>query len=220
MLKALVLKELRELAPIAAIALAVYAFLVANRTGVEFIFWTSGNSNDIPFVSDGFTEPFILVSLAFGLALAMKQTLGESWRATWLWLLFRPVSRGEMIMVKLATGLSLYLVCSALPIVWYSCWAALPAKHASPFYWSMTVETWEAWFITGTLYLAAFWCGLWPARSLGPRWMPFVGTGIMIFAGCGLLSLISSTAVWLIPVAFAGLIASNILFVTRTRDFS
>ena len=222
MLKALALKELRELAPIAAIALCAYAAVVARAAGVEFFlfnFFPHGY-NEIPFVTDGFTGQMVLISVCFAVALAIKQTVGESWRATWQWLLHRPLSRAEIVVVKLAAGLGIYLLCGALPIVWYACWAAMPGTHPSPFSWSMTAETCEAWLIAGTLYLAAFWCGLWPARSVGPRWAPVIGTGAALSFGYAVLSPVTVVGVWLMPCVLGALIVSNILSVICTRDFS
>jgi hypothetical protein len=117
-------------------------------------------------------------------------------------------------------GLGTYLTCAALPIVWYSCWAAMPGTHASPFFWSMTVEAWESWFLIGVVYLAAVWCGLWPVRSLGPRWAPFVGTGAAVVFGYAALSPVTALGVWIMPCLLGALIVSNILSVIYTRDFS
>lgn len=220
MLKALVLKELREVAPIAGLALCAYTVIVARATGLELVFWPREYTATVPFVSDGFTEQITFISACLAVALAAKQTLGESWRSTWLWLLHRPLDRRRILTVKLATGAVVYLVCGALSIIWYSCWAALPRTHPSPFYWSMTAGAWDAWWLTGALYLAAFWCGLWPARSLGPRWMPLVATGAAVMFGAALLGPITQVAVWLLPLLLGCLLVSNIFVVGRTRDFS
>jgi hypothetical protein len=220
MLKALALKELRELAPIAGLALCVYALVVARATGVEFVFWPPNyNQGEIPFVTDGFTEKVLLVSACLAVALAVRQTSGESRRSTWHWLLHRPIGRKQIMLVKLATGAGIYVVCSASPIVYYSCWAAMPRTHSSPFFWSMTVASWEAWGLSATLYFASFWCGLWPARSLGPRWAPLVGMAAASMFGYALLSPKAAAGIWLLPVLLIGLATSNIFYVCRTRDF-
>ena len=222
MLKALALKELRELAPIAGPALCVYALIVARATGVEFFFFQfwPRSYNEVPFVTDGFINQIVLVSICLAVALAIRQTIGESRRATWHWLLHRPIARERVMLVKLATGTALYLVCGALPILWYACWAAMPRKHPSPFYWSMTAEAWESWALAASLYFAAFLCGLWPARSFGPRWAPLVGMAAAVMFGYATLSPVSTAAVWILPLALIGLAASSIFYISRTRDFS
>lgn len=223
MWKALVFKELRELAPIAALALCAYAVIVARLIGVDILFFwptTRSYGGDVPFVSDGFTAQWILISVCFAVALAIKQTLGESGRGTWLWLLHRPISRTQIVVAKLLMGTAVYLVCGALPILWYSCWAAMPRTHPSPFFWSMTVETWISLALTGTLYLAAFWCGLWPARSLGPRWMPLVAMGVGVLLGYELLSPITAVGAGIWALLLSALAVLNILPITHSRDFS
>lgn len=222
MLKALALKELRELAPIAGLALCAYALIVARSTGVEFFFFQfwPRSYNEVPFVTDGFTEMVVLVSACLAVAMAVRQTIGESRRSTWHWLLHRPLARKRIIFVKLAAGVAVYLVCGSLPILWYAGWAAIPRTHPSPFYWSMTADTWEAWALSLSLYFAAFLCGLWPARSVGPRWAPVVGVAAAIIFGYAMLSPISTAAVWILPLVLIGLATSNIFYICRTRDFS
>ena len=222
MLKALALKELRELAPIAGLALGAYALIVARATGLEFFFFQfwPRSYNEVPFVTDGFTEIFVLVSACLAVALAVRQTIGESRRATWHWLLHRPLARKQIMLVKLATGAALHLICGALPILCFAGWAALPRTHPSPFYWSMTAEAWEAWALAASLYFAAFMCGLWPARALGPRWAPVVGMAAAVMFGYAMLSPISTAAVWTLPLVLISLAASSIFYISRTRDFS
>jgi hypothetical protein len=222
MLKALALKELRELAPIAGLALCVYALIVARATGVELFFfqWWPRAYNEVPFVTDSFADMIVLVSACLAVALAVRQTIGESRRSTWHWLLHRPLTRKQIIFVKLAAGVAVYLVCGALPILWYAGWAASPRTHPSPFYWSMTAETCEAWALSLSLYFAAFLCGLWPAHTVGPRWAPVVGMGAAIMFGYMTLSPISTAAIWVLPLVLIGLTVSSIFYISRIRDFS
>ena len=223
MWKALVLKELRELAPIAALALCAYAVIVARLIDINILFfWPHGRSygGDIPFVDDGFIGQFTLISACFAVGLAITQTLGESWRGTWLWLLYRPISRSRVIWLKLATGACVYLVASAVPIIWYACWASLPRTHPSPFFWSMTIDAWMVWALTATLYLATFWCGLWPARSIGPRWMPLLAMGIGTVLAYEFLGPMTLAGVGLSALALSGLAIWILFTVSHTRDYS
>jgi hypothetical protein len=222
MLKALVLKELRELAPIVAIALAVYACIVAQSVGLELAFWPIRPSAGIPFVTDDFTYQITCVSICLAIALGMRQTVSESVRGTWVWLLHRPASATRLLTIKLIVGGITYLVCSASPIAFYACWAAMPGTHASPFSWAMTADAWQSLISAGVLYLASFMCGLWPVRWFGPRLLPLAGIGALVmFCWVAFSSVVSwSGFVWVVPVLLGPLLLTNIFAITRMRDFS
>ena len=51
--------------------------------------------------------------------------------------------------------------CSAAwsPILSYAAWAAMPGKHASPFFWWMTADAWKAWGVIAS----STWPPFWPA---------------------------------------------------------
>ena len=165
MLKAMVFKELRETVGIAAIALLAYFIGIMNLLNYRFV-PTLGflymRPAGIPFYQDEFVQWFSFVSVGFAIALGLKQTLGESWRGTWLLLLHRPLDRRNIIAVKLAVGAGMYLFFSAVPILVYALWAATPGTHPSPFRWWMTLPGWMAWLIITLCYFGAFslGCGL------------------------------------------------------------
>ena len=226
----LILKELRETIWIAAIAVAVYLYCAVTVTGINMVAWGYiGTRGIIPFVQCGFVASSGFVSACLAIALGLRQTYGESVFGTYPFLLHRPVSRPRLIGSKLLVGLALYLVCSALPILLYACWAATPGTHASPFEWSMTVPCWNAWISITILYLAAFLSGVRPARWRASRLLPLAGLGGLIV----LLVLppwwslrLPGLPGWSIQVAVLGfivlldvLLVLNILFVARTRDF-
>jgi hypothetical protein len=211
------IKELRETRGIALLALAAYAYLVAAAVNPRmplggFAYW-----GRIPFIDDPFVAYFIFISAMLALALGLKQTFGESIRDTYVFLLHRPARRGALIGMKLLVGLVVYLLCAALPILVYSLWAARPGNHASPFYWWLTVMTWEIWFSLSLVYLAAFLSGLRPARWYGSRFLPIAAAALVIVL-VELLVGNSPGRFGIYLVADAWLIGS-ILFVARTRDF-
>jgi hypothetical protein len=220
MLKALLRKELRETAGINAIALAFYFHLTVKAMHHDLLPWfLSGNADyhGIPFVSGSYLSSFVWVSAGFAIALGFRQSLGESLRGTWTFLLHRPISRTRLIGVKLLAGAAVYLACAAAAVLAYAWWAATPGTHASPFEWSMTVPTWKVWITMPLLYLGAFASGIRPARWAGSRLLPLAATGV--FA-----ALIPELPCW--PVFGLGSIAllsvvlvGNILFVVRMRDF-
>ena len=161
MFRAMAMKELRETRGIALIALAVYGLLVvgaitpAVSRGFIFAMFSSYQPDGAtPFISDGFVMKFYWISAAIAIALGMRQTIGESVRGTYPFLLHRPAGLRLLIGMKLLVGTAVYLLCALLPLVTYCLWAATPGTHASPFEWSMTLPSWVGWFAMITLYSA------------------------------------------------------------------
>ena len=222
MWKAIALKELRELAPLAGVALVAYGGIVAHALGVDLALWPAARPQPIPFVTDAFVMQTTLVACCLAFGLALKQTLAESTHGTWLWLLHRPVPRSQIVAAKLATGGLVYLTCAGLPIVFYACWAAWPGTHASPFYWSMTESAWLAWAIVGVLYLATFLSALRPGHWIGTRLLPLLGTFTLaalydLFQWRG--SWLAVAAFWLLLILLGAAVATCVQFVARVRDF-
>ena len=190
MLRALMLKELRETAWIALVALLAHLAFVANCAGYAVLpFWASEEpSRKFPFSTAASLLSFCFVSVALAVALGLRQTVAESRRGTWLFLLHRPVSLWRVLAAKLAVGGGLYLVCGLIAILSYAAWAAMPGKHASPFLWWMTATAWKAWGVIAIVYLAAFLAGIRPARWFGTRLLPLAAGGVLaillVFALC------------------------------------
>ena len=187
MYRALALKELRELWWAGAIAMAILAHHVFDAIGLSFDLETlrvyvMHDRRHIPFLSSDTRGMVVLTAAALALALGFWQTLGESVRGTWPFLLHRPMARRSMVLTKLATGMGLLLVSTGVPIVFYAMWAATPGTHASPFEWWMTVETWRGWFLSTAVYLAAFLCGIREARWYGSRLWPLVPVLLLALA--------------------------------------
>ncbi|MFH1923142.1 MAG: hypothetical protein ABIP48_25040 [Planctomycetota bacterium] len=233
MLKTLALKELRETAGIAVVALAVYFYIVASAMNVNLQraismlpglgrltrYWMlyPGQEYAIPFVGGGFQSNFTFISVCLAIALGFRQSVGESVRGTYPFLLHRPMGRQRLLGTKLAVGAVVCLVCSAVPVLVYAWWAATPGTHASPFEWSMTVPTWKVWISVPILYLGAFLSGIRSARWKGTRLVPLAATGVLAmtiphlpwWSICGL------GAVVLVDV----LLVYSIFFAARTRDY-
>lgn len=220
MLKTLVLKELRETAWLALVAFAAQMVFVAGCCGYPIVpLFRVTRPGQVPFLTDGFVNIFTFISVALAIVLGLRQTVVESHRGTWLFLLHRPISLRRILAVKLAVGLAVYLLCGALVIVIYGAWASLSGRHASPFYWWMTADAWAVWFAIATVYLGAFLAGLRPARWFGTRLLPLAGSGIfavIVGAAC-------YYGAWLgvLPALFtAACLIGLTLFTARTRDFS
>jgi hypothetical protein len=220
-MKALAIKELREVFGITAAALAGYLALVVNLMGAKVFDWIPGipsGTQEVPFIGAGFTMFFTFVSVAFAVALGFRQSAWELARGTYLLLLHRPISRDRIFLTKLAVGLGVLLLGASLPIVLYAWWAAVPGNHPSPFDWSMTGQAWRTTFLIPLLYLGAFLSGLRPARWFGTRLLPLVATAMLLL----LLDELPSWWSLSFPLAVVlyGLLAANIFFVARTRDYA
>jgi hypothetical protein len=220
-MRALALKELREVFGIAAAALAGYLALVVNLMGAKVFDWVPGmgaGTDEVPFTNTGFLAFFTFVSVLFALALGFRQSAWEAARGTFLFLLHRPLARNGIFLNKLATGAGVLLLCASLPIVLYAGWAAMPGHHPSPFDWSMTGTAWRLTFLWPLLYLGAFLSGLRPGRWFGTRLLP-------LFAAAAVVVLVNMLPWWwplgfpLSVVAYGFLVAS-ICFVARVRDYA
>jgi hypothetical protein len=225
MLTALARKEMREILPLVAVAMVAELCLAGTamgmHLGLDLFFYQSYQA--IPFVSDQATigRRFFYVAGVMACAVGLWQTLMESSRGTFQFLLHRPFERNAIFGTKLAVGMICVLAVSATPILCYALWAATPGNHASPFQWSMTGWAWRLWAQMPLLYSGAFLSGLRPARWFGSRCLPLASAVALILVG-------EAFAVWIVgpvPIFAASLAAVAIyivaiLHVGRTRDFS
>jgi hypothetical protein len=218
----MVVKEWRETRGIALAALAAYAYLVASRIHPRLPLGAGEQQYlVVPFVQDVFVVFFGSIAVLMAVALGLRQTLGESLRGTYPFLLHRPASRRWLLGVKLLVGLGLYAVLGAAAIVAYGLWAATPGTHASPFLWSMTVPTWSFLFFATLVYLSAFLTGLRPGRWYRSRLLPFLAIVPIMYGATAAVFGLGAT-LWpnlSVLLADAWFIAV-ILFVGRTRDYS
>lgn len=223
MYKALVFKELRETIGIAAIALLAYLAVIANLVGYHVLLLNIGPSRwytPIPFLDNSFTVLFSFISVGFTLALGLWQTVVESKRGTWLFLLHRPMGLGKLIGVKLAIGAGVYVLIASMAILIYAVWAAMPGLHAHPFAWWMTTEVWEALAVILGCYFGAFLAGIRPGRWIGTRLLPIPAAGFSTAFVIVLFNLGWLLWGFMALVLLYALFVSLIFFVVRTRDFS
>lgn len=216
MLKALVWKEARELAPL--VALAVVAELMFYFPLHMFISMNYSSEGQIPFIGSSLPNWLLVVGAVTGIAIGFWQTSGELTRGTFLYLLHHPIERRNVFLVKLAIGVALTLLAPGVPILAYAIWAAIPGNQPAPFFWSMTVGTWLIWFRLPIFYLAAYLSGLRPGRWLGSRAIPLVAAPLLfafifIFAAWPIVSLVATLFV---EAAYLYVI----LFVASARDYS
>jgi hypothetical protein len=220
-MKALGLKELRELRGIVVLALLAYLILVARMVGTKSLDFLPGLPQEmepLPFRSGEFISYFMLLCQLFAIAIGFRQSAWESSRGTYLFLLHKPVTRLAIFNMKLTVGVSVFLICSAIPIGLYGWWAATPGHHAGPFQWIWTLSAWWVMGISLLLYLGAFLSGLRPARWFGTRLLPLAGSVLLLFASQN-----PFWSLWLrIPVVLLTVAAlvSAIHFVSRVRDYA
>jgi hypothetical protein len=178
-MKALALKELRELRGVAVLGVIAYLILVARLIGVKAFDFLPGLPQEpemVPFMTGEFLSYFMVLAGLFAMALGFRQSAWESSQGTYLFLLHKPVARQAIFALKLIVGTLVYLGCSALPIALYGWWAATPGQHPSPFRWGWTGSAWWMAGISLLLYLGAFLSGLRPARWFGTRLLPLAAS--------------------------------------------
>ncbi len=173
---AMIYKELREAAGIAALGLAALFVMVTAETGMSILPLVSSVRGKVPFL--GSTLFFVPVAVIFTIVLGFRQTAWELYQGTFMFLLHRPVARERLILAKLTIGLAVYLVCGAVPVICFALWAATPGTHASPFFWSMTFPIWKIWIAMTVLYVGAFASGLLDGHWLGRRLLPLAAAGV------------------------------------------
>jgi hypothetical protein len=216
MLKALVIKELRESAGIAALAALALLYALGELTGIRILPWRGQSYHTYPFVYDEL--PFFLSLCVGGLAIALglKQTAWESGQGTYFFLLHRPVSRARVFVCKLAVGLAWVLAAAAILILLYAWWAATPGHVAGPFFWSMTESAWQRWLVLPVVYLGAFLSGIRPGKWFGSRLAPLAASMFVAVLAANMPWL---WATLLISLAAATLIAVTIFYYVRWRDY-
>lgn len=219
MLRALIHKELRESLPLVALAAAFVAYSLTQLWDVSLIKLFSinyGAQNKVPFVEDNLWGALVMIGWLLAVTLGMKQTHWEEVKGTYLYLLDRPMERRRIFATKFAVGVALVSGLMGLMILAHGLWAATPGHHPSPFYWSMTVPAWHAWFVLPVLYAAAFLSGIRPGRWFGTKLLPLAG-GVLIATIFTLqpwpwIALVGSAL-------FASFYVSTSINVGQTRDY-
>src|SRR5262249_50192069 len=122
MIRALALKELREIAGIAAVALLANLVLAAALMGMQPFarLLKSSFSQAVPFVDPDIRPLLSFVAVPLALALGFRQSAWEAGQGTYQFLLHRPIRRDAIFLTKLAAGLATFVACTALPILLYA----------------------------------------------------------------------------------------------------
>src|SRR5262249_18113237 len=127
MMRALAIKEFRETVGLAALALVLQLHFLVSAMGVTlfpFLFFRS-NTNAIPFIGSDASSMLLGVGMLLAVVLGFRQSAWESMRNTYHFLLHRPIDRRDVMFVKLAVGLGVFLAATGGPILLYAWWASL-----------------------------------------------------------------------------------------------
>jgi ABC-2 family transporter protein len=216
MLKALVVKELRESAGVVALSALAMVYALTELTGIRVLPWESRGITNFPFVYDA--VGFYLSTCIGGMAIALglKQTAWEARQGTFFFLLHRPVSRERVFVGKLAVGLIWVIILSATYLLIYAWWASTAGHVPAPFDWSMTIPAWQQWVALPLVYLGAFLSGIRPARWWGTRLAPL--------AAAILAAIVAASLPWfwltlLVAIIFSLPMIVAIFHYMRQRDY-
>jgi hypothetical protein len=219
MYRALVLKELRDLRGILAVAAFLAAITTATLGGIPiapFMLGRNGNGPVVRFTGTNEVQWLTLLSVGTALAFGLWQSILEIQRGTALYLFHRPLSRRAIVLTKLAVGLSLQTLFVIVPIVLLGVLAGWPGFWPAPFSWSMTWNCWAWGAWTLVVYLAASASGWLDARWFGMRLAPLAAAAPLL-----MIPVAAQYSVWwmLLLIPFAGLLLSATLYAADTRDY-
>lgn len=211
---ALLLKELRECSLYAGLALLAQIHFLGEGMDLPLIpVLMSGRGLEIPLLNVNRETMFAGTAILAAIVIGLHQTMWESWRQTTLLLLHRPMDRSQIFLGKMLAGSLLVFGTSALPLLVYCLWAAMPGTHSSPFYWNMTLPWWKDVAIALVCYLGAFLTGLRTAAWFGSRTWPLITAIVVSLAW-------KFAPVWLLfnVAGFAGLMACLTVLILDTAE--
>ncbi len=231
MFRAMAMKEFRDVRGIMLLILILYALQI---TGLPSIDWDwdslwrqygSGISYDfngpysmsMPFLDETAANGYWWIVVVTAVALGLRQTLSESARSTWLFLLHRPASRRWLIGMKLLVGLALYFIVGSAVILYHGWRSATPGVYPSPFFWWMTEPWWATLLDMTVVYFAVFLVGIRSARWHGTRLLPLAALFLLYYVLPESEQLVARLVVVLLTDA---VLLRSIFFVAKNRDYA
>ena len=173
-MKSIIWKELRENARWALLGMAGLA------ASIVFVLWDSiaisrhPNQAGTDLAEDEFVMITIIGFPIVACALGLLQTIVETRRDQWAFLIHRPVSMTRIFLGKVAAGLALYAIATMAPFVAAAVWVAVPGHVAEPFYWPLVLPGIADMLAGVGFYFAGLIVGLRQARWLGSRLFPIL----------------------------------------------
>jgi ABC-type transport system involved in multi-copper enzyme maturation permease subunit len=219
MIKALAIKELREswgLAALAALGMLWVVLSGMGRNPLQMLVGQQFDTHHIAFITDDFYGWSWTVLGILAVLLGFKQSAWEVHHNTFYYLFARPISRRQVLALKLGIGVLLIAALLSVAILVYGAWASTPGNLSAPFEWSMTWDSWQLLAVLPLVYLAAFFSGIRPGRWFGTRLAPLAAV-ILI-----LTILVNVPFWWLFwPVLIIGytMVLTSIDYYTQTRDY-
>ncbi|MHC4505296.1 MAG: hypothetical protein ACYTFI_18490 [Planctomycetota bacterium] len=199
---AILKKEIKENLPWAilgllVVSLAFYAGLARGGPGFLSLLGFSGSyySSELPLLSGGLLPYTTAVYAIFGAALGMLQTVPESGRGTYPFLVHRPVRRGRMLLGKALAGGAMYAVAGGVPLLVAVIWVAIPGHYAAPFRIAMAGAVFADFLCGLVFYLAGILTGVRRARWYGTRLAGFGFALIVMFLAHGVPPFLAAVAV-------------------------
>lgn len=218
MFKALLKKELKEHFPLAAIgfvagvvSLAVHIRPISlidmnvYSAGVWRMLASVASSLHpyerlpVPIVSPAYLGKLALISYVLALGLGVSLTWKEEIKKTWAFLLHRPVTRGQLLGVKLCAGIGLFLSAVTIPYLLFALWSFIPGKYPAPWCRQFLYPGIEIIVRGCAVFLGSFLMGLRKGRWYGSRILPLAGTALLLVAS-GWSHTWSMTAVWFLVI--------------------
>jgi len=208
-LSALAIKELRESAAILGVATLAMLWTLGNVMGWRLTpFAVEDNVvSSIPFYNGEFGPLLIFIGGGLAILLGMKQSAWENNGQQYYFLLHRPVARQTVFLLKIACGLACLLLLTLGSVLIYALWSASPGNHATPFFWGMTADAWFTCLVLPSIYLGAMLSGLRPARWIGTRLLPLLGSVVLLMLAVICWSELSR------PLGLLGLLVLDIVLV-------
>lgn len=211
MLKSLFLKELRDLLPLIAIAIAVEGYLF----GIMFRFSRSVEMRDPRTI-----WPFLyMLGVLFPVVAGLWQVGRESFGNHYQFLLHRPLRREVLLGAKLLIGAAICVVFIDLPILCFADWGDHELRYSAGW---LSEMAWPLCVNMLLLYLGAFLSMLRPGRWYASQFLPLLA-GIMLFVVLQVVGEISSwwwSMSFRVTPLFAICYVLAVLHVARTRDYS
>jgi ABC-type transport system involved in multi-copper enzyme maturation permease subunit len=219
MIKALAIKELREswgLAVLAALGMLWVVLSGMGRNPLQVLIGNQFDTHHIAFIGDDFYGWSWAFLGMLAILLGFKQSAWEVHHNTFYFLFHRPISRRQVLAVKLAIGVLLIAIILTTAILVYGAWAAVPGNLSAPFDWSMTWDSWLLLAVLPLVYLAAFLSGIRPGRWFGTRLAPLAAMIVV-------LAIVVNVTFWWLrwPVMILSyvLVLISIDYFTQTRDY-
>jgi ABC-type transport system involved in multi-copper enzyme maturation permease subunit len=199
---AILKKEIKENLPWAAlgllvVSLAFYAGLGEGGPGFLSLFGSGRGyyPSGLPLLSHSLLPYTTAVYAIFGAALGMLQTIPESVRGTYPFLVHRPVRRGRLLLGKALAGAAMYAVAGGVPLLLAVIWVAVPGHYAAPFRVAMAGPVFADFLCGLVFYLAGILTGVRRAKWYGTRLAGFGVALIVMFLAHSVSKFLAAVAV-------------------------